>query len=59
MMYYQAVCSRHNFASSLYVRRSDAIRSAEAHRNRVARPHSVKILDVWIDNPQVRSIETL
>jgi len=25
MMYYQAVCSRHNFASSLYVRRADAI----------------------------------
>lgn len=59
MMYYQAVCSRHNFASSLYVKRYDAVRSARAHRRRVTRPHEIQILDVWIDNIQVRTTEKL
>ena len=59
MMYYQAVCYKHNFASSLYVRRADAVRSAKAHRSRVTRPHSIKILDVWVDNVQIHSTEIL
>lgn len=59
MLYFQAVCSRHNFTSNLFIRRSDAIRSAKAHRNRVSRPHNIQILDVWIDNMQVQSAEAI
>ncbi|MCB0821479.1 MAG: hypothetical protein KDC09_02185 [Bacteroidales bacterium] len=59
MTYYQAVCSIHNFESSLYKRRIDAVRSAKNHRNRVPGPHSIEILEVWIDNLNVKSREVV
>ena len=59
MMYYQAVCHVHGFASSLYRRRIDAVRSARAHVRNVAGPHRMEILDVWIDNLQIRNTESI
>lgn len=61
MIYYQVVCSKHNLESSLYIRRSDAIRRASAHRKEIAGTHNIQVLEVWIDNKdiQIRSTEKL
>ena len=50
MIYYQAVCEKHTYSSSLYVRRGDAVRSGRRHRNTVSSPHKMVILEVFIPN---------
>lgn len=59
MLYYQAICHVHNYSSSLYLRRSDAVRSARRHRNTVSGPHRMEILEVWVGNVQVRSTQSI
>lgn len=54
MIYYQAVCSAHNFASNLFISRHRAVLSARAHMRRVQGPHQMKILKVFIPRNAVR-----
>lgn len=48
MIFYKAVCSRHDFESSLFKRKIDALRSARSHARRVQGSHSLKVLEVYI-----------
>lgn len=48
MIYFKAVCSVHQWESSLFLTRSAAVRSARTHRNNSAGPHDISILEVYI-----------
>lgn len=54
MTYYQAICRIHNFASSLFPNRYQAVQSARAHMRRVAGPHQMEILRVFIPRDTMR-----
>ena len=59
MIYYKAVCEKHNFESSLFRREIDAKRSVVRHIQNVAGNHNVKILEVYIANFEIRSEQTV
>ncbi|WP_339790434.1 hypothetical protein [uncultured Imperialibacter sp.] len=61
MIYYQAVCDTHGFASSLFSRKVDALRSGQSHIRNVAGPHNIRILEVYVPTEaiEVRSDEPL
>ena len=55
MIYYKAVCEKHNFESSLFRREVDAKRSAVRHIQNVSGNHYVKILEVYVADFEIRS----
>lgn len=57
MIYFKAVCGQHNFESSLFRKKVDALRSANSHLKNVQGSHNIKVLEVYLPNEsiQVRS----
>lgn len=54
MIFYQAVCRTHNFASHLFKTRFRAVQSARAHRRQVPGPHQLEILKIFIPRDTMR-----
>ena len=61
MIYYKAVCRTHGWESRLYLTRSAAVNSANAHRSSTEDPDDMVILEVYIPNEalQIRSEEAI
>ena len=48
MIYYQAVCTKHGYASALYTNPSHARGRANAHDRSVGGPHDTTVIEVFI-----------
>jgi len=57
MIYFKAVCKKHDWETGLYTSKASAIRSVQAHRRNVPEPHNIKLLQVYIpeDALQIKS----
>jgi len=53
MIYYQAICKKHNWASSLFTTRSGARRSGLAHVRNVSGRHDMELSQVKIPKRQM------
>ena len=53
MIYYQAICTKHDYESALYTNPSHARSRANAHDRNVSGPHDTTVIEVYIDRKNI------